>query len=75
MKNLIMENDDNTANNNKDNIENLNINDLKNILCCILQITQSIQNQNEKILKQLKQGTKCLKQLKEINDKLGNDWT
>lgn len=75
MKNFIMENDDNTVNNNKDDIENLNINDLKNVLCCILQITQSIQNQNEKILKQLKQSTKYLKQLKEINNKLGNDWT
>ena len=39
-----MENDDNTANNNKDNIENLNVNDLKNILYCILQITQIMQN-------------------------------
>lgn len=46
-----MENDDNTTNNNKDNIENLNVNDLKNILCCILQITQIMQNQNLKLLK------------------------
>lgn len=75
MKSFIMDNVNNATNNDKDNIENLNINDLKNILSCILQITQSIQKQNEKILKHLKQSTKCLKQLKEINDKLGNDWT